>query len=209
VSLVGSQLGFVNRTADPDYRLFLAEAEVQVRNFSNHLTEGAMVAKVTGQFMGSGRTVVGATFRPETNGPDFALASAIEHTDMRALNDLLRAYGNFDVVHGFFSLYTELRVQKGAVRGYVKPLLRELDVYAPRQDAGQGLFQQLYEGVVGGMSALLANVPRDEVATVANLSGPLEDPQASTWQALVNLIQNAFFDAILPGFRQEFGRARR
>ncbi len=209
VSLVGSQLGFVNRAADPDYRLFLAEAEVQVRNFSNQLTEGAMVAKVTGTFMGSGRTVVGATFRPETHGPDFALAAAIEHTDMRALNDLLRAYGNFDVVQGLFSVYTEMRVHNGAVRGYVKPLVRELDVYDTSQDQEQGLFQQLYEAVVGGISELLENAPRDEVATVADISGRLENPQASTWQALVNLIQNAFFDAILPGFRQEFGRANR
>jgi hypothetical protein len=51
--------------------------------------------------------------------------------------------------------------------------------------------------------------PRDEVATVANLSGPLENPQTSPWQVLVNLIQNAFFDAILPGFRWELGRSSR
>jgi uncharacterized protein DUF748 len=159
VSVVASQLGFVNRAADPDYRLFLADAEVQVRHFSNQLREGAMVAKVTGTFMGSGRTVVGASFRPETNGPDFSLASAIEHTDMRALNDLLRAYGNFDVVRGFFSVYTEMQVRNRVVRGYVKPLVRELDVYDTGQDKAKGLFQKLYEGVVGGVSELLENGP--------------------------------------------------
>ncbi|HEX2186731.1 MAG TPA: DUF748 domain-containing protein, partial [Chloroflexota bacterium] len=46
-------------------------AAVDVHNFSNQLTEGTAAAKVTGRFMGSGRTVVGASFRPETNGPDF------------------------------------------------------------------------------------------------------------------------------------------
>ncbi len=209
VSVVGSQLGFVNRAADPDYRLFLADAEVQVRNFSNQLREGAMVAKVTGNFMGSGRTVVGATFRPETNGPDFALAAAIEHTDMRALNDLLRAYGNFDVVRGFFSVYTEMRVENRAVRGYVKPLIRELDVYDKDKDQEKNLFQQLYEAAAGGVSQLLENFPRDEVATQATISGPLENPQASTWQVVVTLIQNAFFKAILPGFEGERGRGDR
>lgn len=36
--------------------------------------------------------------------------------------------------------------------------------------------------------------------------GPLEDPETSTWQAIVNLLRNAFVEAILPGFD---GQARR
>jgi hypothetical protein len=209
VSLVRSTLGFVNRAAKPEYRLFLDDAEVHVQNFSNQLTEGTAVAKVTGRFMGSGRTVVGANFRPETHGPDFALAASIEETDMRALNSLLRAYGNFDVVQGFFSVYTEMRVRNRAVQGYVKPLLRKIDVYDTQQDKEKHLFQQIYEAVVGGVSTLLENIPRREVATQTDISGPLENPQASTWQVLVNLIQNAFFRAILPGFERGLGRASR
>jgi Domain of Unknown Function (DUF748) len=209
VSIVQSTLGFINRAAQPEYRLFLDNAEVHLRNFSNQLTEGTAVAKVTGRFMGSGRTVVGANFRPETKGPDFSLAASIENTQMRALNQLLRAYGKFDVVQGFFSVYTEMRVKNRAVRGYVKPLLRELDVYDTQQDKEKNLFQKLYEAVVGGVSDLLENTPRDEVATKVDMAGPLENPQASTWEALVNLIQNAFFKAILPGFERELGRASR
>jgi hypothetical protein len=118
-------------------------------------------------------------------------------------------YGKFDLVQGVFSVYTEMRVRNRAVQGYVKPLLRKLDVYDTHQDTDKGLFQKLYEAVVGGVSGLLENVPRDEVATKVDLSGPLENPQASTWQVLVNLIQNAFFRAILPGFERELGRASR
>jgi Domain of Unknown Function (DUF748) len=199
----------VNRAATPAYRLFLADAEFHLTNFSNQLTQGTAVAKVTGKFMGSGQTTVGASFRPETNGPDFALVAAIENTDMRTLNELLRAYGKFDVVQGFFSVFTEMRVQNRAVRGYVKPLLRELDVYDAGQDADKNLFQQLYEAVVGGVSKLLENIPRREVATETDIAGPLEQPRASTWEVLVGLIQNAFFKAILPGFERQLGRAAR
>jgi Domain of Unknown Function (DUF748) len=93
--LVKGTLRFVNRAARPEYRLFLDGAEVHVHNFSNQLTEGTAAAKVTGKFMGSGQTLVGASFRPETQGPDFALAASIENTDMRALNQLLRATGSW------------------------------------------------------------------------------------------------------------------
>jgi hypothetical protein len=207
--IVGGAFGFVNRAARPEYRLFLDQAEVNLINFSNQLTEGTAVAKVTGRFMGSGRTVVGANFRPETHGPDFALAASIEDTDMQALNPLLQAYGKFDVVQGGLSIYTEMRVKNRGVQGYVKPLLRKVDVYDTQQDQEKNLFKKLYEAVVGGVSTLLENIPRREVATKAELSGPLENPQASTWQVLVNLIQNAFFRAILPGFERDLGRANR
>jgi Domain of Unknown Function (DUF748) len=209
VSIVKSEIGFVNQAANPRYRLFLTGLEVSLTNFSNQLAEGTMIAKVTGKFMGSGQTVVGATFRPETHGPDFALAASIENTRMQAMNQLLRAYGNFDVTRGFFSLYTEFRVKNGAVRGYVKPLFKEMDVYDARQDQEKNLFQKIYEGLVGGVSKLLENIPREEVATKADISGRLDNPQASTWQVLVKFIQNAFFQAILPGFDQEGGRSRR
>ena len=87
--------------------------------------------------------------------------------------------------------------------------LRRYDVYDARQDREKNLFQKLYEGVAGGVSEILENFLRDEVATTANIVGPLENPQASIWQVLVNLIQNAFFQAILPGFERELGRAER
>jgi Domain of Unknown Function (DUF748) len=209
VSVIESEIGFVNKAANPDYRVFVTEVEIHITNFSNQLADGVMVVRVSGKFMGSGQLTVGATFRPETHGPDFALAASIENTDMQTMNPILRAHGNFDVVRGFFSVYTEMRVRNGAVRGYVKPLFKEMDVYDARQDQEKNLFQKIYEGLIGGVSQLLENVPRQEVATKADISGPLEDPQASTWQVLLNLIQNAIFNAILPGFEGADGNRRR
>jgi hypothetical protein len=84
-----------------------------------------------------------------------------------------------------------------------------MDVYDARQDQEKNLFQKIYEGLVGGVSQLLENVPRQEVATKADISGPLENPQASTWEVLLNLIQNAIFSAILPGFEGADGNPRR
>ena len=74
--------------------------------------------------MGSGPTQVQATFRPESKGPDLDLTLSIENTDMRRMNDLLRAYGNFDVVAGNFSVYSEIKIRQGTIDGYVKPLFQ-------------------------------------------------------------------------------------
>jgi Domain of Unknown Function (DUF748) len=205
---VTGTLGFVNRAAEPDYRMFLSEATIDLKNLSNRFTEGTAVAAVRGKFMGSGATIADANFRPEKNGPDFDLAVKIENTDMRAMNDVLRAYGKFDVVSGLFSFYSELSVKNQRVEGYVKPLYRDLKAYDERQDAEKSAFRKLYEKLVGGVSKLLENRPRDEVATKAEVAGRLDDPKTSTGQVLVNLVRNAFFRAILPGFDEELGRLR-
>jgi len=48
---------------------------------------------------------------------------------------------------------------------------------------------------------VLRNQPRDQLATEVSLSGPLENPHSSTLEIVLKLVQNAFFKAILPGFK--------
>jgi hypothetical protein len=204
--LQNSEFGFINEAARPPYRVFVSNSALHLENVSNHLSEGSALLRLTGAFMGTGETVVSGTFRPERKSPDFDLAIKIEGTKMRAMNDLLRAYGNFDVTAGLFSLYSELKVKEGRVEGYIKPLFKDMKVYDARQDQEKTLFHKLYEGLVGGVAKLLENTPRNEVATLTDVSGPLENPRTNTWQTVVNLITNAFFKAFLPGFEKEIRR---
>jgi Domain of Unknown Function (DUF748) len=203
VKVVDSTVGFVNRAQTPAYRVFLTEANLTVTNFSNQRAEGAAVAKLNGKFMGSGPTAAVATFRSDKKGPDFDLELRLENTDMRTMNDILRAYANFDVTAGRFSLFSQLSVKNQRVEGYVKPLFSGLDIYHPEQDREKGLARKLYEKVVEGVSKVLKNVPREEVATVATISGPIDGAAANTLEVIVKLIQNAFFKAIMPGFERE------
>jgi hypothetical protein len=53
------------------------------------------------------------------------------------------------------------------------------------------------------------NVDLKQRKAITGVEGHYQNPQASTWQVLVNLIQNAFFRAILPGFERGLGRASR
>ena len=210
LSLVDCTLGFVNKSASKPYRVFLADTDLQLSNFSNQFAEGLAQAHLKAKFMGSGITTVTADFRPEKEGPDFDLYVKIEETRLTTLNDVLRAYGDFDVVDGEFSLVTELHVKNGEINGYVKPFFKDMDVYDRRQDKKQGGGQQLYEKLVGGIARLFENQPRQEIATKADISGPVEDPETNTWQIIAAVIRNAFFKAILPHFEKEVaGRGKR
>jgi hypothetical protein len=206
LQLADSEVGFVDRSRKPDYRLYMADLDADVRQWSNRTDAGPSSFEATGQFMGSGRTRVSGHFRPDLEGADFDLSIAIQGTHLESMNDLWRAWANLDVTQGMFSFYSELAVSEGELRGYVKPLFQDVDVYDPEQDKGENVFHRLWEGLVEEVTELLENEKRDEVVTVADLHGAVGDPEASNAQVIVNLVRNGFIEAILPGFRSQAER---
>jgi len=50
------------------------------------------------------------------------------------------------------------------------------------------------------VAKLLENQPRKEVATKTEVKGDLEDPKLSTWEAVANLMKNAFLKRDFAGF---------
>ncbi|HEY9421488.1 MAG TPA: DUF748 domain-containing protein, partial [Thermoanaerobaculia bacterium] len=206
--LQDSHLGLVSPVRDRRMRFFVTNADLQATNLSSGFRDGPVKGKLTGAFMGNGSASASGTFRNSDGGrPDFDLLVAIEGASLSSINDLLRAYGKFDVVGGTFSVYSEMKVANGRIDGYVKPLFKDVDVYDRQQDKKKPVLKKIYEKIVGGLSHVLENQPRDQVATVVDISGPLEDPNTSTWDTVVRLVSNAFVRAILPGFEREYEAA--
>lgn len=205
IGVVNGELGFVNHAAKPEYRVFLTDADLILERYSSQLRDGPASLAIHGKFMGTGETQISGIMRAPQDAPDLELKVKIAGTQIRSMNNLLRAYGHFDVVGGVFSCYSELTLDDGSIRGYVKPLVRKLKVYDQAQDRDKTAFEKVREGAIEDLSNLLENVPRDEVATKADLSGQVSRPQTETIQIVIRLIQNAFFKAILPGFEREFG----
>jgi hypothetical protein len=202
-SLTGSRLAMLNDEAGKRYRLFLSDADFILTNFSNQYSQGPAKARLTGKFMGSGATTVTGDFQTVKKTADIDLYIKITDTQLTSLNDLLRAYGKFDVAAGTFSLVTELHVKNNQVTGYIKPFFKDMKVYDRRQDKEKSLFKKAYELLVGGIAKLLENRPREQVATKADISGPLNQPQTSILQVVFELVRNAFIKAILPTFERE------
>lgn len=204
MDISNSTFGYINKASDPNYRVFISQVTGAMTNFSNHFEEGPAVAQLKGKFMGTGATTATATFRSEKKSPDFNLNLAIVDTRMPPMSDLFRAYGNFDIRQGLFSLFAELTIRNNMINGYVKPLFKDLEVDDLRTEKQRNLFHRTYIAIVRGLSKLLENPKTKQVATEATISGPVsEGKKTSTWQVIVNLVRNAFVQAILPGFERE------
>jgi hypothetical protein len=202
LDITRSTLGFVNRAATPEYRLVLTDTNLTVENLGNQRQQGPAMIRLKGRFMGTGDTVVTMALRPRTGGGDMDLTARIDEADMARMNGFVRAHGGIDVAAGKLSVYSELRVRDGAISGYVKPLFRDVSVGAVdgEEEGTKSFGRRLYERAVGAAMKILKNQSRGEVATVATISGRLDQPQFSTWQVIGRLLQNAFIKAILPGF---------
>ncbi len=196
--VVDATVGVVDTTTDPNYRVFVDHADVHVLNVSNQPAQGRGWVMLRGRFMGSGPSDVWMSFVADPQAADANIAIQIRDTDMRTMNDLFRAQGDFDVVAGRFSFFSELYLNRGHIEGYIKPLFADVDVYDTRQERGDSFGQHVYEGLVGGLAGLLEN-RNAETATRASVEGRTDAPQLSTWEIVFNLVRNAFFKAILPG----------
>ncbi|MFT8007416.1 hypothetical protein, partial [Salmonella enterica] len=71
---------------------------------------------------------------------------------LKQLNDLSRAYGKFDFAGGTGDLVVEVEASNSQLDGYIKPLLRNVDIFDYEQDVAnedKGFFRGLWEAVVG------------------------------------------------------------
>jgi Domain of Unknown Function (DUF748) len=195
-----SSFSYFDKTQDPNYRLFFTDSDIALKNLSNHQQKGPADLTLRGKFMGSGDTNVSGDFLASQRGPAFNMKVAIQNTDLPSMNDILRAYGRFDVAAGQFSVFSEINIRDGDMDGYVKPMFANLEVYNYQKDKNTGVLHQAKELAIGGASHLFKNSNTQQVASQIDLKGKLTSPDISTWQALGQVLHNAFIEAILPGF---------
>jgi hypothetical protein len=208
VALTNSELKFIDDAASTHYRFVISDANMRATNLSNHLSAGPAKFQFNGKLMGSGDTTLTGVLRPDHEGPNFDFDLASSGTDLTSLNDFLRAYGKFDVASGHVAVYSQVTVKDHYVSGYVKPLFTDVKVYDAQKDKKKPILHQMKELLIGGAAKLLKNPRTQQVATRVDISGQVNNPNVSAWQAIGQFIENAFINAIVPGFDREVAAAR-
>ena len=195
VEVRGSELAY-DRV--DEYRLFVSGADITLKDVVNREPEKQASLAARGKFMGAGALSLDGSYRAGRETPDFDIDLRIEETPLAKLNDVFRSHAKFDVSAGIFAFYSELNAKDGRLEGYVKPILKDMDVYSRRQDSEKSVFKQAYEGAVGAVATILQN-PRDDVAAKVEVAGRIDNPDISTWDAVLSVVRNAFVEAITPG----------
>jgi hypothetical protein len=152
----------------------------------------------TATSIGDGRLTLDMRMNALKEIPDLDLDLKFEDVHMPALNQFFRAYANVDVEAGNFNLYSELAVKDGRLHGYIKPLAQGIQLVDVEKDKHHPV-QMVWEAIVGALTEIFKNKPKDQLATEVPLSGDLTHPEIGFWPALWNVVRNGFVQAFAKG----------
>jgi hypothetical protein len=145
-------------------------------------------------------------FNPLADNPTFDMNADLKNTNLVLLNEFFQAYAKVDVNKGKFGMYTEVAAKEGQFTGYVKPVIKDLDVLG-KEDRDDNIFRKMWEAITGFAGELFENQPKDQVATKIPFEGRLDNPQANVWETVINVLENAFIRAIQPSIDHEINIA--
>ncbi|ASK34292.1 AsmA family protein [Alloalcanivorax mobilis] len=211
VRVENGRFAFRNFTSEPPVAVLATQVNARVTNLTNVSQgegQGTRVAHLRGtaQVLGEAPLETSADFDPFGDLRDFDFLLRVTDVRLPRLNDLSRAYGNFDFAGGHGDLVMEAHARDGQLSGYIKPLFKDVDVFNWKQDMrnpDKGFFSGLWEALVGGTQTLLKNQRQDQFATRVELNGSVDQSEISTWQAFVAILRNAFIKAFNPNFDSE------
>ncbi|WXL27846.1 DUF748 domain-containing protein [Ectopseudomonas mendocina] len=194
-------LAFRNFNATPAVNLQVTELNGQLLNLSTVSDESKprpSQLSATAKAFGQSPVELKSDFNPLGELDDFDLQLRITAVQLRELNSFTRAYSSFDFNKGNGDLVLELKARQGQLKGYAKPILREVDIFDWQQDVAnknKSLLNGLWEAVVGGSSFVLKNQSKDQLASRIEIRGDLNAYDVSRWQAFKAVLRNAFVEA--------------
>jgi hypothetical protein len=189
--------------SDAAVNVYLSELEATIDNLGNIRDETRPLfstVQVRAVAMDHAKFELNMTLDPFSYRPTFHLGARLLNLDVTRINDLAMAYGHFDFERGWFDLAVEADAKEGLLKGYAKPLFRDLDVVSLRHDLNGGNVLKLFwEALVGAVAGIFKNPPRDQFGTRIPFRGDLSGKTSADVLATVgNVLRNAFVRAYLP-----------
>jgi len=199
--VVDGEVHYRDFHAKPRVDVMIDHLNVKVSNLTNSKElSTTRVAQLTARanVMRSGKLAVDGDIDPFTKKPTFKLKTRLDDLQLRQLNPFLKAYVNIDVNKGRVSVYSDLVSRNGAFKGYVKPLIEDLDVLDWKREDERPI-EKMWEALVGGVAEIFQNQNKDRLATKIPLEGQFNKPDVNAWQAILELLRNAFIEALRHG----------
>lgn len=190
---------YVDPYVSPKVDISLEDTYVLAQNLTNaEEKDNDLPATVSARAKAyEGSMVLNMKLNPLAYDATFDLNAEIKNSNLVLLNDFFKAYGRFDVSKGNLGLYTEFAAKEGKFKGYVKPIIKDLEILG-QEDKKDSFFQKLWEGIADGVGDVLENPKKEQVATKLAMEGSFEKPRIRTLDAVFELLRNAFIRALVP-----------
>jgi hypothetical protein len=197
------RLHYVDSTVKPPVNIWLNDLQLLALNLINVVDTSKLPASIKATAgVYDGNLSFNMKLNPLAYDPTFDMNAKLENTSLPKVNEFFKAYGKFDVESGTFGLYTEIAAADGKFVGYVKPVIKDLKILG-EQDRKDNIFQKMWESIVGAAAMVLKNPKEKQVATKVPIRGTFEKTTVGVWYAVIDLLRNAFIQAIQPSIDHE------
>ena len=208
VEINNGQIRYIDPGSKPKVDIALTEAYLLAKNLRNSYDSAALLpASVTARAnIYEGTLTFNMKLNPLADDPTFDMNAELKNTNLVKLNEFFQAYAKIDVNRGTFGLYTEAAAKNGKFDGYVKPLIKDLDVLG-KEDRNDNILRKLWEGIAGSVAEIFQNQKKDQFATKIPFRGNVKDLDTNIWYAIGQILKNAFVQAIQPSIDNEINIA--
>jgi hypothetical protein len=196
--VMNGKIQYLDPDSSPPVDISLDNAYIVANNLSNveDTTLLPAVVRASANVYG-GSMVFNMRVNALANDPTYDLNLYIEQANLASMNTFFKAYGDFDVNKGVLDVYLEIAAKDRKYIGYVKPVIKDLDVLGP-EDRKDTVLRQLWESLVGLAGDILENKREEQVATKVPIVGEYGEQTIGIWYAVIAALRNGFIQAIYP-----------
>ncbi|WP_373493213.1 DUF748 domain-containing protein, partial [Aquiflexum sp.] len=196
LKITNAKISYLDPTVDPQVDVYFDNFNLRGENLSNVVDEEKILPGfilIDSKAMGKGSMDMEMHVNILKEIPDFDLNLAFEDIDLVKFNNFIEAYANLELESGMLSVYNETVVNNGEITGYIKPVIEDFKVNLKAED--RNLPEKVYDAVVNLVGKILENPKEEQIASRVELSGHVENIENDPWQAVFNLLRNAFIEA--------------
>jgi hypothetical protein len=193
--VVNGRLAYRDPTASPEIDVALENLNIMARNLGNVKDPDEPLpasVSLSATAMGNGFLNIDGRLNLLKATPDFDINLKLEKAEIRDFNNLSDHYANLKTESGLLYFYLEAAAADGKLTGYVKPVIEDLKIQNEKEDP---FLQRIYQGAAQVVTNVFENKKEDQIATRVEVAGDLDNPGTDPFQALINILRNAFFEA--------------
>lgn len=195
------KLSLVNATSQGEKPTFISNINARIENITNaqNLSKTLVTTlNVEGALMGEAALRLNGKLDPFSKHANFDFNAEVQRFSVKNLDTVFKVYTPFDIEAGGIDGAMELVAKDNNLNGYVKAGVQNLSVFSWREDIEKdddGIFTAIFEGSVDLLGSILENDESKLVAARIPIEGQLDNTDVSTFQAVISVLKNAFFDA--------------
>jgi hypothetical protein len=197
------QIHYKDETKSPVVDVPMTMVTIEAKNLTNKPDTGVLLPAtiVMNSRLYDGTFALNVKLDPLNKVPTFDLNATLGNTNMVYLNNFFRAYADFDLKKGTMGLYTEFAAKDNKFTGYVKPVIKDLDIVQFNKEEGNVL-QIAWEALIGSTAEVFQNQRKDQLATKVPVEGNFKKPKVGVIEAIFSVLGNAFVQALKPSLDQ-------